>query len=306
VLARTIGDSMSLERLVKDFDYTVYTDFMFKFGGRISSLLSQISWLIFFYLLLNTLLGGGTIAILKNGEERFSMRSFFGNCGAYFFRFLRLLLIFSVILVLIGIASSMVFGILYSALISNAVSEVWPFTFAIILFLLFLFVVMLIVMMADYAKVAAVVNDARSMLKTSWQAIKFVFRHFLSTVGLQLSLILMLLIGVTIYLVLEAQIGMATPIAILVMFTIQQISVAFKVWTRVVTFAGELALYGSFEAVTVPIPSAPEPVREPAVAPAAVAPLFTQAQPEMKKRAARRPTVRKAPVRRKRTPKKSK
>ncbi len=306
VLARTIGDSMSLEHLVKDFDYTVYTDFMFKFGGRIGSLLSQISWLIFFYLLLNTLLGGGTIAILKNGEEHFSMGSFFENCGAYFFRFLRLLLIFGVILFLVGIASSMVLGFLYSALISNAVSEVWPFTFAISLFLLFLFVVMLIVMMADYAKVATVVNDARSMLKTSWQAIRFVFRHFLSTVGLQLSLILLLLIAVIVYLVLEAQIGMATPFAILVMFVIQQISVGFKVWTRVMTFAGELELFGSFKTETAPIPAAPEPNREPVVASAEPAPPVAHVRSEKKKRLARRPAVKKAPVRRKRTQRKSK
>jgi hypothetical protein len=161
-------------------------------------------------------------------------------------------------------------------------------------------------MMADYAKVATVVNDARSMLKTSWQAIKFVFRHFFSTVGLQLSLILILLIGVIIYLVLEAQIGMATPFAILIMFVIQQISVGFKVWTRVMTFAGELELFGGFEPETAPTPSVPEPVREPTAAPAAPVLPITQAQPEKKRRLARRPAVRKAPVRRKRTLKKSK
>jgi hypothetical protein len=307
VLARTIGDSMSLENLVKDFDYTVYGDFMFKYGGRISSLISQLSWLIFFYLLLNTLLGGGTIALLKNRGERFSMGSFFENCGAYFFRFLRLFLIFAVILFFVGVAASMVFGFLYSALTSNAVSEVWPFTFAIILFLLFLFVVMLVVMMADYAKVVTVVDDARSMLKTSWQAIKFVFRHFLSTVGLQLSIILFLLVAVILYLVLENQIGMATPFAILVMFIIQQVSVGFKVWTRVLTFAGELELYGGFEpelptAVTVPVVPEPAGVPVAAASPEPVAPVLQ----EKRKRVPRRSAPKKVAIKRKPTSRKSK
>jgi hypothetical protein len=310
VLARTIGDSMSLENLVKDFDYTVYGDFMFKYGGRISALISQLSWLIFFYLLLNTLLGGGTIALLKNRGERFSMGSFFENCGAYFFRFLRLLLIFAVILFFVGVAASMVFGFMYSALTSNAVSEVWPFTFAIILFLLFLFVAMLVVMMADYAKVITVVDEARSMLKTSWRAIKFVFLHFFSTVGLQLSILLLLLVTVIIYLLLEDQIGMATPFAILIMFIIQQVSVGIKVWTRVLTFAGELELNGAFEpqpTLAVSASDVHEPASMPAVTPTAepLAPI-PFATPEKKKRVPRRPAPKKVTIKRKPKSRKSK
>jgi hypothetical protein len=310
VLARTIGDSMSLERLVKDFDYTVFTDFMFKYGGRITALFSQLSWLIFFYLLLNTLLGGGTIAVLKNGEEKFSLRSFLGNCGMFFFRFFRLLLIFGVILFLVGFLATAAFGLIYNALTTSAVSEVWPFTFAIILILLFLFFVMLIVMMADYAKVATVVNDARSMLKTSWQGIKFVFRHFLSTVGLQLSIILFLLVSVLLYLLLEHQIAMSTPFAILVMFLIQQVSVGFKVWTRVLTFAGELELFEEFGEATElpkPIPAAvPAQPSMPVLAPEEQPPSVVKKQPEKRKRVTRRPSTRKAPAVRRQTPRKAK
>ena len=310
VLIKTMGDSMNLENLVKDFDYTVFTDFMFKYGGRITALISQLSWLVFFYLLISTLLGGGTIALLKNTDERFSMSSFFENCGRYFFRFVRLLLIFGVILFLIGIVSSMIFGFIYSALTSNVVSEVLPFTLAVMLLLLFLFVVMLVVMMADYAKVSTVVNDSKSMLKASWQGIKFVFRHFLSTVGLQLSIILILLVAVIIYLVLEAQIGMATPLTILVMFLIQQLSVGVKVWTRVLTYAGEIELYDVFGS-EIPSPATfpvtPELVPIPTEAPAIPAPPpIPQPQLAWKKRVARRPVTKKTPIRRKKTTKKSK
>jgi hypothetical protein len=301
VLARTIGDSMSLEHLVKDFDFTVYTDFMAKYGGRVTALISQLSWLIFFYLILNTLLGGGTIALLKAAESRFSMRSFFENCGIFFFRFLRLLLIFGLILFLVGFVTSAAFGIIYTAFSSGAVSEVWPFTLAIILFLLFLFILTVIVMMADYAKVATVVTDATSMLKTSWKSIKFVFRHFLSTVGLQLSILLFLLVAVIVYLVLEDQIGMATPFAVLVMFIVQQVSVGFKVWTRVLTFAGELELFGSFESETVVAPPIPVITQ-----PQPVAPIVTTEAPPppplaipLKKKVTRRTPTRKAPTRRK-------
>jgi len=309
VLIATIGDSMSLEHLIKDFDYTVYTDYMFKYGGRVSALISQIYWLMFFYLLLNTLLGGGTIATLKDGAERFSMRSFFENCGAYFFRFLRLLLIFGVILILLGATLSAVFGGVYTVLTQDSVSEVWPFSLAIILFLLFLFIEMLVVLMADYAKVATVANDATSMLKMSWQSIKFVFRHFVSTVGLQLSILVSVLAAVIVYLILEDQIGMATPLAVIVMFLVQQASVGFKVWARVLTFAGELELFKKFEkeaSLPVPAPVVPGPTPEPVAPPVmpSAAPAATESG--KKKRKTRRPPLRRTAVRRKRTSKKSK
>ena len=309
VLARTLGDSMSLERLVKDFDYTVFNDFMFKYGGRITALFSQLSWLIVFYLLFNTLLGGGTIAVLKNGHEEFSLRSFFENCGTFFFRFFRLLLIFGAILLVVGFIASAALGMIYGIFVSGAVSEVWPFASAIILFLLFLFIVMLVVMMADYAKVLTVINDMSSMLKCSWQAIKFVFRHFLSTVVLQLSIIVSILVAVIVYLALEYQIGMATPFAILAMFIIQQVSVGLKVWTRILTFAGDLELFKTFEpkrveSIPVPTPTAALPAPMPALVQPAAA--IRVEKPTRKKPAARRSTIRRPPVRRKKVTRREK
>ncbi len=304
VLLKTIGGSMSLEHLVKDFDFAVYSDFMFKHGEAISAITSEASWMIFFYLLFNTLVGGGIISTLKNSEEKFSLKSFFENCGLYFFRFFRLLLIFGAILFLVGAIAGMVFGVLYSAFTAGAVSEVFPFTLAIILFLLFLFIVMLITLMADYAKVATVVNEARSMLKMAWQGISFVFRHFLSTVTFQLMLVAILGVAVWIYLVLESQIGMATPLTILLMVFIQQISVGFKVWTRIAAYGGELNLIEAFPvSVPEPAPSHTPPPSEamPAPVPAPSPSPIASSKPEKVRKARTRTTVRKPPARQKRT-----
>lgn len=304
VLMRTIGDSMNLERVAKDFDYTVFADFMFKYGARISSLVYQLSWLVIFNLLMSTFLGGGTIALLKDKEGSFSMRAFFENCGNYFFRFLRLFLVFGAILFLVGFIATAAFGMVYSILTAGAVSEVFPFTLGIMLFLLFLFILMLVTMMADYAKVATVVTDAESMLKISWQGIKFVFRHFLSTVLLQLFLVIILLAAVAIYLIVDSQFAMATPIAVLVVFIIQQISVGFKVWTRVAAYGGELELFDIFKPepdMPAAISVAPEPVQ---VVPAAVVPPLipvSQARPERIRKTRNRISVRRAPARQKKT-----
>jgi hypothetical protein len=306
VLASALGDSMSLERLMKDFDYTVFSDFMFKEGGRVNALLSQLTWLIGFYFLVNTLLGGGTIAALRNGEEQFSLRTFFEDCGYYFFRFFRLLLIFAAIGGVVAFTLFGLFGIVYGAVTMRAVSEVWPFTLGIIFFFLFLFVVMLVVMMADYAKVATVTDDARSMLKITWKSIKFVFRHFLSTTLLQLSILVILTVAIILYLLVEGEVGMATTMTILLMFLVQQISVGFKIYARVLTFAGELELYHRFvpdKEVTIPVPL-PEPVPPPTAAPVQPAVQTPAEKPTRKKSAPRRAPVGKTRTQKKRTIKK--
>src|SRR5215471_7329686 len=45
------------------------------------------------YLLLNTLLAGGVIGVFNSADGRFTMRKFWGEAGAYFWRFFRLALI---------------------------------------------------------------------------------------------------------------------------------------------------------------------------------------------------------------------
>ncbi len=307
VLTSALGDSMSLERLVKDFDYTVYSDFMFKDGGKIYALLGQLTWLLVFYGLVNTLLGGGILVALRDGEEALSLRAFFGNCGYYFFRFFRLLLVFGIIGVFLGFIYTGVAGVVYSAVTSGAVSEVWPFTLAVILFVIFLLVVMVIAMMSDYAKIATVADDARGMLKTSWTGIKFVFRHFLSTSLLQIGVILLTVLGVALYLFLEGWIGLAAPITVLVMFLVQQLSVGWKVYTRVVTFGSELALFGilrpSMEIVATPAAAetAPAPAPVPPVAPVEL----PAVKPPTKRTVAKRTRASKPRVQKKRTNRKS-
>ncbi len=277
VLSTTLGDSLSFERLIKDFDYTVFSDFLAKDAGRVQALISQLGWLLFFYSLVSTMLGGGTIAVLHNGQTKFSLGFFFENCGVYFFRFFRLLLVFAALLAIAGIVTMAGLGFLFGILASNAVSEVWPFTLGVICVLVFLFVVMLVVMMADYAKVATVVHDRTAMVREAGRAISFVFRHFLSTTLLQLSVVVLVLAGIALYLITEHTFGMETPLTILLLFIIQQLSVGLKIYTRVLTYGGELQLLYKFE----PKVELPAPAAEQAEPPTAVAAVLPPTQPEI-------------------------
>lgn len=45
------------------------------------------------YLLLNTLFAGGVIGVINSADGLFTMRKFWGEAGAHFWRFFRLMLI---------------------------------------------------------------------------------------------------------------------------------------------------------------------------------------------------------------------
>jgi hypothetical protein len=306
IISSTVGDSMALHNLIKDFDYTVYSDFMFKHGARVGALTSQVTWLILFSMLVNTLLGGGIISTVASPDRRFSMRSFFEGCGNYFLRFLGLLVIFGLILVLVGALLIAILGAIHSGLTSSSVSEVIPITLGLVLILVFLFVMMLIVMMADYAKIAMVVNDIRSVFKASWTGMKFVFRNFFKAVGLQLVIVILGILAIVLYLFLANWIGMATPITVFLTFIIQQVSVGFKSWTRVLTFASETTFFAGVEAsrpVLAEVSAAP--TQEPAPAePVESVAIPAPSAPVRKKRAPRRVPTKKPVATRKRIPKK--
>jgi len=253
------GDSMSVEALVKDSDATAFSDFMKFHGPRISSLFREVMWLTLLYMLVNTLTGGGVISSL-NETQPFLLSKFLENCGKFFARLLRLFVILAVVLALFGLIWFFVVGFIFAMVTSDASFEkpvaIWFFVTVAV----FLFPIMLLIMAGDYAKIAAVVNDETRMWKAFWRSLKFVFKNFFSTVALQISILLVLATAVVLYWLIEGQIGMTSGVTILVAFLIQQASVAFKIGTRVWTFAGELALYKNVSAVQEKLDFAEPPV----------------------------------------------
>jgi hypothetical protein len=248
VVATGLDSSMSISELLGNLNFTAWQDFMVKNRGELSAVFGQIVWLALLYMLVNTFLAGGILTILREKDAKFSLRSFFAGCGNYFFRFLRLFLVFGILLMLVAFVLIALLGVLFNALTAEALSEVTTVFWWIAIAVLFLFVMMLVIMVEDYAKVIVVTSDVRSMLRTAWRSAGFVFRHFFKTVGLQLLMLLIPIVMFAIYLWLDLSIGMASAATILLMFILQQLFILSRVWARVFFFSGELALYESLGA----------------------------------------------------------
>ena len=145
-------------------------------------------------------LSGGLIDRFARGR-RTGTRAFFGTCGLFFFRFLRLgLLIGAAYYVLTGWFHALIFDVLFPWVTREMTSERAAFAWRVALYLIWLLPLLAVNIVADYARVRAVVEDRRSMLGALAAGARFVARHPVAAVGLYLTNTLVLAVCFSLYL----------------------------------------------------------------------------------------------------------
>ena len=160
------GSSMAFTSLLKDFDYTVYKDFMNKYSISIQPYLSTAFWMGMFYILFTIFFEGGIFTILKRKEEKYSLINFWGGSTKYFSRFLRLAIYSIIIQVIVALAIYIpLLGFIdssFSSMASEATAFYIFLTGAIIHILIFIF----ILVVTDYTKIMIVENEELMPFKT--------------------------------------------------------------------------------------------------------------------------------------------
>lgn len=192
-------------------------------------------------LLLNTLFAGGVLEVFAN-DERFTMRRFWAGCGAYFWRFFRLLLIS---LLFYGLAYLIYF--LVSIPIDSAKAHSAAFTsvfykrWMAIALLVLLF--SLVNMIFDYARIGAVVGARRRMFRESIGATRFALRNFFGAYSLYWLIGLIGLGGFALLAWLRAAVPQTSGIEVVLAILLAQLAMAVRMWTRLAFYAAELDLY---------------------------------------------------------------
>jgi len=239
VLATSFGHSMSSEQLLRGFDFTVVADLLKVHGAKVGVLVSQTFWVALLYIGINVFLPGGILGSIINEREPFTLGSFFGSCGFYFFRFLRLFALLAVLLLATGLILGLILAVIYGLLTSHAKSETGPIILFFVLAVVFAIPMLVLLLAGDYAKIGIVLEDQRRATRAFRQSLAFVVRNFPRVLGLQVALFGVLAVLVVVYLTVAHVIGTSTLLGIAVVFLLQQSFVCGRVWTRVLTFAGE-------------------------------------------------------------------
>ena len=122
-------------------------------------------------------LGGGLIDRFARGR-RVGSRAFFGTCGVFFFRFLRLgVMVGALYWLLAGPWHALLFDGIYPWVTRDLSAERVAFRWRVVLYAVWLLPLVALNLVADYAKVRAVVEDRRSMIGALASAIRFLARR---------------------------------------------------------------------------------------------------------------------------------
>lgn len=195
-------------------------------------------------------------------DRAIGSHGFFSASGVFFFRFLRLAVVqWLVYAFLFGYLHAWLFDRLYPRITHEVNVERTAFFVRLALYGVFGILVSACMLIFDYAKVRAVVEDRRSMLGALRSALGFIERNYAAAVGLFILNLTMFAVIVGLYALVAPGAGGDGP-SIWIGFAIGQIYIAARLWMKLVFWASETALFQSRLAhagyVARPVPTWPE------------------------------------------------
>ena len=194
------------------------------------------------YLLLWIFLVGGVLDRYARGRAT-RAAGFFGACGVYFFRFLRLAVVgWLAYAVLFGLIHGWLLDDFYGWATRNFTVERSAFLLRAALYVLFGTLLVACNLVLDYAKIRAVVEDRRSMIGALLTAWRFVTRRPLQVSGLYLLNGLVFLLVLAVYAAVVPGAG-STGLSMWVGFLIGQAYILARLWTKLLFYASQTALF---------------------------------------------------------------
>jgi hypothetical protein len=171
-----VGHSLRAQRLTNMFDYGAFSELTSNpevdpFAAQAGSL--HFAFVFFFFMLFLT---GGILEAYR-ADRRLTTREFFEACGAYFWRWVRLLIFMLIVLVPIGLLAQGV-SKLFSKLVFESPDEKFAYWVLLGGMLLAAFLWMCVRLWFDMAQVRAVVEEEYGMWRNAGSACRLTFGNF--------------------------------------------------------------------------------------------------------------------------------
>lgn len=195
------------------------------------------------YLILRSFLAGGILSTFNQERPKFNLKRFTQGAASYFSRFFTLMLFSWVFFLAVAAVLHYGFQPLLENISSKALSEVEPFLFGLLFSLAILFLLLFIQMVFDYARIKIVLEDHRNVLKASFEAFGFVFKHIFSTLSLYYLIVLLQVLTAIIYIYLKSLIPQINLPLVLAAFVLQQLFIFALLWLRCLLYSSQMELY---------------------------------------------------------------
>jgi hypothetical protein len=245
------GNAGALGPLLKDFDLTLFYDFVRTRGEAVRALGQVVLFMTLLSVPLNAVSSGGVLAMLGSGAP-YSLRAFLGGCGTFAFRFLRLLVLTGIMTGLAEIALIACATPVLGGLSRNHTSEIPVIEGTAAAALAIVVVLIVVVMASDYARVLTVRSDSRSMVRTLGTSFAFLGKNAWGAIALQVMVASLTVCLFALYLGLTGILEMNSGLKVILVFIVQQVFVWCRSFLRVMLFSCELVFTRSRVAASGP------------------------------------------------------
>ena len=199
----------------------------------------------FAYLVFHIFLNGGVVGRLLDREGPADLASFWGDCGRYFWRFVRLFLVSLLFLALtLGIFMKLVSG-LFAPLSEAAVTEWPPLILSNLHFLIALLLLSIVRMIIDYARIAVVADEERKALKALRQALTFLRKRFFRAWAIYMLIVAATVAGSIVFYVVLGRLGAPAVVQVVAALVWMQLYVVFRIWIGTLFVAAQAEFYRS-------------------------------------------------------------
>jgi hypothetical protein len=232
ILKSALGSSMITEKLSEGFNLEIFTDLGTAFKSLTAAFSSGLILLVFVSILINAFLTGGLFCNLKGSAGKFSVGEFYRASAKNFWSFLIISLIISLILFLLAL----VIIVIPMAIVgqTESPSEGIMFRTGLITFLIFFVLLVIILLVADYARAWQVSNEKSRCFSAIGFGFKQTFTRFLSSWPLMLLILFIQVLFGWFVLKLIPSITPASGTGVFLFFLLSQlmfiIRVLLKTW----------------------------------------------------------------------------
>ena len=277
-LTRHLGSSLEAERSASSWDpiwagefqsqasptARTFTDQILGFGGTLAALSGfldaesldpTIAAVVAGYVGLWVFLSGGILDRLARARPVRPF-AFFAACGGYFLRFVRLAVVIGPCYwLLFAKLHPWLFGTVYDRFTRDLDAEHQVVAVRIALYLVFVSLLIAVNLIADFAKVRAVVEDRRSVISALGAGLRFIRRR--PGRVLALYLLNVLAAAVVLRLWLQTAPGVAAPTWLVLLGG--QVYILARVWAKLAFMASEVVFFQG-ELAHANFTAAPEPI----------------------------------------------
>jgi len=250
-LGRVLNRSLAAERLYKAFDLSLFVELITQPDVSLSALLPGSFLLASLFLVAMVFLSGGVLEAYRC-DRRLGAGEFFQACGAFFWRFVRLLVFLLAVLVPIGLLFNLAQQ--WSGRLSaDAPWEMLGFWVGVGGTIVVLFLLLAVRLWFDMAQVCAVAESEHKMRRALVRAFRLTFGNFAQLFWIYLRILLVAAVGLAMALWLWVR--FVRPEWVAVSFLLGQAVVAQWLATRLWLRASETLWYQHHSAAPPPEPS---------------------------------------------------